>query len=365
MQKRKIHYIAFMNQSGYSQAAQDYLLALYRSGKYDIKLTIFGDKPSRRAVSDERYSIFMKMTEEEENDDRIQIYHCIPTLQKRVKKLHKNIGFAVYETFDPPRPWVDILNTNDALIVPSQFNYKIFAHENINKPIFYIPHCIDFELYNDNVRPLSKYNKFTFLFIGTWKIRKGYKQLIESWYSEFTNKDNVQLCIKTDKPKEAQAYINNYKKKNRINEGFAPLFLETKVLDEKSMPSFIKSFDCLVIPTSGEGFNIPSIQAMALGVPVIITDCGGCQEHATEETATLLKPEGYIFHQQMDGIPQFNSRKWAFLTVNQIRKKMREVFENYQEAKNKTKYARECVENKFNYSKIENYFEEMIGNLYG
>jgi glycosyltransferase involved in cell wall biosynthesis len=365
MNKIKIHYVGFMNQSGYSQAAQDYLLALHRSGKYDIKLTIFGDKPSRRSVSDERYGIFMKMVKKEEDNDRIQMYHCIPNIQKRVKKLKKNIGFAVYETFGPPQSWVDILNTNDALIVPSQFNYKIFAHTSINKPMFYIPHCIDFEMYNEEVSPSREYDQFTFLFIGTWKTRKGYKHLIEAWFKEFTDKENVSLCIKTDKPKEAQKYIDNYKRANGINGGFAPIFLERKILDEKKMPGFIKSFDCLVIPTLGEGFNIPSIQAMALGVPVIVTDCGGCQEHSNIKTATLINPDGYIHHRQMDGIPQFNGKKWAFITTKEVQDKMRIVFDNYQDALEKSKYAREYVKNKFNYEKIENYFTEMVEQLYG
>ena len=80
---------------------------------------------------------------------------------------------------------IDILNTNDAIVSPSKFNYRIFAHTPIKKPIFYWPHCIDTNLYSEKIRPLKIFDKFTFLFMGTWKDRKGCKLLMEAWLKEF------------------------------------------------------------------------------------------------------------------------------------------------------------------------------------
>ena len=366
MHKIKLEYCCFLNSSGYGQAAQDYVLALEQSGKYDIRLNIFGGRPARPAVSDERYQILMKMKNTLVSDDRIQILHCIPTIQRRIKnRLKKNIGFATYETFEPPEEWVRILNKNDALVAPSNFNYRIFAHTKIRKPIFYIPHSVDIDLYHKDVKSLRIFNKFTFLFIGAWKERKGYIQLLEAWFKEFTEDDNVQLLIKTDKVKQAEDYLCKIKKQMGITKGFAPVLLESQVFDEKTMPRFLKSFNCLISPTAGEGFCLPGLQCMALGVPVIITDFSGCQDYANQETATLLKPEGFILKRNMDGIPQFRNKKWAFLTVQEIRKNMRYILNNSDEIKIKSQKAYDFVRENFNYAKVENYFSEMIGHLYG
>lgn len=362
--KIPIKYCSFVNQSGYGNAAQSYILALNKSDKYDIELEVFGGKPSKPAVSDKNYEIFAKMMSKQPNKDAIQIYHCIPTIQRRVKKLKRNIGFATYETFSPVENWISILNENDAIITPSLFNYKIFAHARIKKPIFYLPHCIDMELYNENVKPLKKYNKFTFLFMGAWKKRKGYPQLFEAWLKEFTEKDNVQLVIKTDKTRKAKEYFEKIKKQMGIHKGFAPILFENKIFDEKELPRFIKSANCLIACHIGEGFGLVGLQCMALKVPVIITNFAGCQDYANEKTAILLEPEGYVLHNDMDTIPQFKNKKWAFFSIKQIRNKMRYVLNNKNILQEKIDYANEYVTKNFNYNKIEELFREIIKTVY-
>lgn len=366
MEKIKIEYCCFLNQSGYSQAAQDVILSLHRSGNYDIKLNAFAGKPARPAVSDKRYSIFSKMLSKPSSPDAIQVLHSIPTLQKNVRhKKGKNIAFALYETYQPPDNWISILNKNDGIITPSFFNYKIFAHAKITKPIFHIPHCVDFDIYNTSVKPIKKHDRFTFLFLGTWKERKGYKQLIEAWFKEFKEYDDVQLIIKTDKTKQARAYIEKIKKEMGISKGFAPILIENKVFSEAEMPHFLKSVDCFISPTMGEGFNLPGLQCMALGIPVVITNFSGCQDYANDTTATMLEPNGFILKKNMDGIPQFRNRKWAFVSVKDIRKVMRKIINNPSKITEKSKNAYEMVRKKFTYQKTEALFREMIGILYG
>lgn len=309
----------------------------------------------------------MRMTTKED-DNRILIFHCIPTMQKRINKNgRRNIAVGVFETFSPPEKWFSILNNNDAIIVPSKFNYKIFAHGPIKKPIYYVPHSINIALYNKNVVPLNKYDKFTFLFMGTWKIRKGYQQLIESWFSEFREKDNVQLLIKTDKPKQAESYIKKIKKEmgTNNNKGYAPILFETKVFNEKLLPRFIKSVNCLIAPHCGEGFCIPGLQCMALKIPVIITNFSGCKDYANNNTAVLIEPSGYILHKNMDGIPQFRNKKWAFIEIKNIRKSMRYVLNNSEIIKKKTENAYNYVMENFNYKVVEKLFSKMIKEIYG
>ncbi len=363
--KIKLTYACFLNQSGYSHAAQNYIFALDKTGHFDIKIRIFGDKPTRPAVSDEKYEYFMKMIRKDDDPDRILIYHCIPTIQKRVKGYKKSIGFATFETYQPPEEWMNILNRNDALIVPSQFNYKIFSHMKIEKPLYYIPHCIDMDIYHRKVLPRKEYDRYTFLFMGTWKERKGYKQLIEAWLKEFSEEDNVQLMIKTDKIPKAKEDIEKIKKQLGINKGFALILFENKVFDEKQLPKFIKSVDCFIAPTMGEGFNIPGLQCMALGIPVIITDFSGCQEYANQNNATMLEISGFTLHSNMDNIPQFKNKKWAFVEVKKIRKAMRYVYNNKEYAKLKANLAYSDVRYKFNYNKIGKSFIDMLRELYG
>jgi glycosyltransferase involved in cell wall biosynthesis len=155
------------------------------------------------------------------------------------------------------------------------------------------------------------------------------------------------------------------KKQIGINKGFATILFENKVFDEKILPKFIKSVDCLVSPTMGEGFNLPGLQCMSLGVPVIITNFSGCTDYANEKTATLLEPNGFILRNNMDNIPQFKNRKWAFLEVKKIQESMRYVFKNQNQAKIKANSAYSFVRDKFNYKIVGDMFVDTMRDLYG
>ncbi len=362
----KLNFVCFGNHSGYAQAAQDLIFALNRTGEYDIRVEfLYKRNIPREGMSKERSEIIRSMVEKDKTHQHIQIYNCIPSTQKHVRKTSQNIGFATFETFQPPNTgymnWISLLNKNDAIIVPSNFDYKIFAHEKIEKPLFYIPHCFDDNHFNLGTDPLNKYDKFSFLFFGSWRIRKGYEVLIEAWLKEFSVNDNVQLVIKTDKGSRAKSYINKIKKEIGFEKKeTAPILFENSIFDEINLARFMKSFDCLISPTMGEGFGLPGLQCMALGTPVIITDFSGCQDYANEETATLLKPEGFRLYQCMDNLPQFKNKKWPFISVSSVRKTMRSSIENKEKIKQKASYAHKFVNEKFTYHIIAKMFRNML-----
>jgi len=366
----KVSYVCFCNASGYGQAAQDYVNALLINDDFDLRVDPIGNQITNPGISDKKFALLKQLSKKPSTDEYIQILHCVPTLQQKFKRLPKNIGFATFETFNPPDSghmnWISVLNNNDAVIVPSLFNYHVFAHTKLKKPLFHIPHSIDTEIYHKDVQPRKEYEKFTFLFCGTWKIRKGYQQLLEAWFSEFDVSDNVQLLIKTDKAKVAMAEVEQMKK----NLGYkrketAPILFESKIFNEDELPGFFKSVDCLISPHAGEGFGLPGLQCMAVGTPIIITNFSGSQDYANEDTATLLQPRGFIMHECMDKYPQNHRKKWAFVAVVDIKKQMRFVFENYQIAKQKADFAMGYVYERFNYTIVANKFREMLQAVYG
>jgi len=363
----KLDYVCYLNESGYSRAAQDMILSLHDSGMYDIRITCVHGSPIRKSFSDKKYDLFHKMCSKEIDKKAIQIFHCIPEKQRRFKRYDKSLSYATFETYSPPEHWVSHLNTLDAVLCPSLFNYKIFAHAGIKKPIFHIPHTIDIKEWNNNVSPLKQYDKFTFLFIGTWRKRKGYEVLLESWFKEFSSKDNVQLIIHTDHGsfKKASSTASDIKRNMGLEKkDTAPIFIEDNVIEDDIMPSFIKSSDCFISTSFGEGFGLPGLQSMAVGVPVITVDFGGCLDYASTNSCTFIKHNGFIIHDCLDNIPQFKNKKWARVTVSETAKTMRYVFNNYEEVKKKSKYACDFVANNFSYSTNVKRFNDLLEIVY-
>jgi glycosyltransferase involved in cell wall biosynthesis len=354
-----------MNRSGYAQATQDYVWALKRSDCYNLHLTILHSTPEQTSVSPERYRELLRLMNNPLDDETfIQVFHCIPEMQKRANRGGRGVAFGTFETTDPPEEWVKILNTNEAIICPSNFCEQSFRTAGITKPIFTIPHVIDTSLYHPGVEPLKKQDRFTFLFFATWKRRKGWRELFEAWYREFKRSDGVQILVKTDRLSQSMREIADIRKNLGVSEEeAAPVLYETRILNEVELPKLFKSADCLICPTYGEGFGLPGLQSMAVGVPIIITDYSGCQEYANEETATLLKPEGSILYNDMDGIPQFRNKRWAHVSVESVRSAMRYVLGNTDIVNKKAERALRLVSEKFHYGRAVEGFDRMLEAL--
>ena len=64
------------------------------------------------------------------------------------------------------------------------------------------------------------------------------------------------------------------------------------------MGNLYRRCNCFVLPTEGDSFALPGIEAMASGLPLIITDFGGPCDYCTDETGyrikCTLKEGGYL-----------------------------------------------------------------------
>lgn len=60
--------------------------------------------------------------------------------------------------------------------------------------------------------------------------------------------------------------------------------------DKKEIAEILKQEDALVISSDVESFSISGIEALASGIPVISTKCGGPEEYLTDKTGALCEP---------------------------------------------------------------------------
>ncbi len=343
------------------------ILALDRSGRFDVRVKSLHHNIKDEAFSANRGEYFKSLMRKPERLDAIQVYHCIPPLQVRVRRLAKSIGFATFETFEPPAAWIPTLNKCSAVICPSKFNEMIFKHAGVTVPVHHLPHCIDTEMYHPHVQaePVVPSNDdFTFMFFGSWVKRKGWENLLEAYWQEFSSHDGVKLVMKTTREARQQREMKALREKlGLMGKDCAPIFSEYRVFDELRLPSLLKSADCLVFPTWGEGFGLPPLQCMALGVPVVATNFSGCQDYLNDNTGTLLEPDGFVMHQHLDHIHQFNDRKWAYVSVQTIRRAMRYVVENVDKVRRKAEFAAKVVAEEYGYRRAASDFDAVVGTL--
>ena len=70
--------------------------------------------------------------------------------------------------------------------------------------------------------------------------------------------------------------------------------------------------DALVHPFRGEGFGLPIVEAMACGLPVVVTGAGPVLDYATSETAYLIPAERRPLGDRIVGGLETIGQPWLF-----------------------------------------------------
>jgi len=253
----QIKYTNYFNNTGYSISAQSYIKAmLHVNPDLDLKISAISGFREKQGISRERYEFFKKLYQKKDNPNYISIQHCIPRIYLS-DKAKKRIGFTIFETIDPPDSWIKQMNTMDHIVTASHFNQGSFQSKRsirLIRPVTVIPHCFDRELFNKEVRPDGRYGLFTFLYIGTWKERKNFKSLIKAFYQSFSQKDQVCLLLKTDKPRALKETIRSIKQDGYRTKDTASIYTEDNIIDFEGMPKLMKKADVYISPSLGEGF---------------------------------------------------------------------------------------------------------------
>lgn len=189
-----------------------------------------------------------------------------------------------------PKRFVEIFLQADELWVPSNYTRLAFINSGIpfNK-VQIVPNGIDPWLFQPNGKkyPLQTNKKLKFLYVGGTTYRKGFEVLLQSFVSAFTAKDDVALVVKdmgTEsfyRGQTAEELID--KIKNTPN---APEIIYIKdYLTEEEIASLYRACDVFVSPYRGEGFSLPTLEAMASGLPVIVTEGGATEDFVLDTFA--------------------------------------------------------------------------------
>jgi len=191
-----------------------------------------------------------------------------------------------------PATTISVLNEKfDAILVAAEFVATVLRNSGCRKPIFVIPigvdHLVDYTAPLVPLQDITPDKPFRFLHVSSVFDRKGPEFLLDAFIQQFDANDHVELYIKT--------FPNPH---NRIHQQLAR-FSATKnnpprvIIDEadaskETLQALYRSAHTLVLPTRGEGFNLPAAEALALGLPVIVTGFGAHTDFCTTQTARLI-----------------------------------------------------------------------------
>lgn len=151
---------------------------------------------------------------------------------------------------------------------------------NFNIDVICIPNMVDVNIFQ--YTESKKSDDFTIISSGGLVEHKNMDKLIEAFHKAFSNNKNTKLIIYGEGPerKKLEKMIDEW----RLNEQVKLMGL----CDRKEIAKKMQESDCFALVSQGETFGVSYIEALATGLPVIATACGGPEDFVTEDNGLLI-----------------------------------------------------------------------------
>lgn len=222
--------------------------------------------------------------------------------------------------------WVLMLNLYfDAVIVPDLFLVEVYKNSGVIIPIFHIPLGLDLENFLKMPLKTPKIKgPFVFACLASGIERKNHKTTIQAFAKAFGNDDNVCLHLncRIAVPEVRNEIIAEIEKQKCKNIKYTEICLK-----KDAYLKFFSSIDCLLNLSKGEGFSIQPREAMALGIPVILTNNTGqstiCNSGLVRAVSSVIAEPRYYFGGELSVGEQFNCE------VDDVAIAMKDVYLNY------------------------------------
>ncbi|HET7320957.1 MAG TPA: glycosyltransferase family 4 protein, partial [Longimicrobiaceae bacterium] len=215
----------------------------------------------------------------------------------------------------------------------------------VREKIRVVPGCLDPARYVLPTTPVTRGPEFRFLSLFDFTPRKGWDLLLRAYCEEFTASDPVMLVVKV-----VNIFRDPLGPCKRVDEflrhhGFRnppPLEIIDGRFSEEQLVDLYRQSDAFVLPSRGEGWGRPYMEAMAFGLPTIGTDWSGNLGFMHEDNSYLVEIEGLEpCERTWPEMPLYRGHQWAVPSIASVRRRMREVFENREEAAARGQRARQ------------------------
>lgn len=153
-----------------------------------------------------------------------------------------------------------------------------------DKKVVVIPYGCEHDRYHPAVAPADEEQLKSWgiegdflLYAGGYTRRKNVAALLEAWKSVAPDYPNLTLVLAGPQAKLTEL----------ADAATAPRVLPMGYVPFEQMPALMKAARALVFPSIYEGFGLPPLEAMALGVPVLVSAQGGATPEVVADAGAV------------------------------------------------------------------------------
>lgn len=227
-----------------------------------------------------------------DGDDYFVICNQPPERWAKTIFLKNFYGYLAFEG-ELPDEWVQIMNHPNVkgIMTPSNYCKEKFLKSGVKTPVYVVPHGVDPKIWKP--KKIKKFDKITYLVAGTLhNNRKGIDVVIKAFEKTFSGNDNVQLVLKLNKIYNKEQNVQREIAKLLKNPDSVNISVITQDLTEEEMVELYNKSHFLVNAHRSEGFGIHILQAMACGIPVIVTGKSGNMDFCSADNSLLIDTDG-------------------------------------------------------------------------
>jgi glycosyltransferase involved in cell wall biosynthesis len=388
--------------TGWGHAAIEYILALDAAGVEVV--------PRAVKLNDVDAEVPDRIAELEKRSAKgcdVVIQNLLPQHMDYDGNFDKNIALYYSETSHfKNNCWAERLNLMDEAWGSCTQMVDAARESNVFKPMRVMPIPTDPMKYQQQYETLDIpdiKDKFVFYYIGELNRRKNLVALLKAFHLEFRPHEPVELVVKGSVPglhseetrKHMIAMCNDVKQHLKLYGGkdYKHEILISERLTDEQIMQLHHTCDCLVAPSYGEAWHIPSFDAMGMGNTPICTDIGGMADFVYKEEMKLDYDQMHfalptksmqnvttkcgwlvpgqvepVFGMGQDGSFQdlyVGNEEWISINIRKLRQAMRTAYEDQEERK---KRANNGIQRAYEYShaaigqKMKDALEDNLGN---
>ena len=268
------------------------------------------------------------------------------------------IGYTMLEVDGLPREWVKRANMMDEVWTPSSFNAATFRESGVKRPVHVMPLGVNPAYFNRGITGYPVEGVFTFLSAFEWGERKAPELLLKAFNDEFRSDEEAILVCKVYSQDPSVNVPRQVGQCGLREGGGRIIFSINELVPAHQLGAVYRSADCFVLPSRGEGWGLPLLEAMACGLPVIATGWSAQTDFINDEVAYPLGVERLVPARAK--CPYYEGLNWAEPSYEHLRSSMRHVYENREEARLKGSRASAEVLSRWTW---RHSVEKIIGRL--
>jgi FkbM family methyltransferase len=228
------------------------------------------------------------------------------------------------------------------VLAPSSFVAKALMDSGVSRPVRVLgqaPPLAPFRALAEARRRAPRpTGPTTFLHVSSCFPRKGVDALLAAYARAFRRGDPVRLVVKGF-PNPHNDVADQLARLRAADPDLAEVELVDEDLDEAALLALYRDADAVVLPTRGEGYNLPAAEAMAAGLPLIVTGFGGHMDFLGPEEARLVD---YAFAASGSHVASAGS-VWADPDVDDLARALREVVDDPASARERAARAEQRI----------------------